>query len=161
MKPDPDVMMKFVLRVFGNQMTGGVELAWSDPVTGQISRGQMYQLDDLESLVEAARDVNRTEGVNCYIGAALRKPEGPPFGRGGDDDVLYATAYWCDLDDAEAVRTARTKCGDTPANIAVITGRHPHPRAQCGGSRNRPSRTWICCAGRTQPSRQRSAVIHQ
>ena len=78
MQPDPDVMMKFLLRLFGNQMTDGVELAWSDPVTGQISRGQMYQLDDLESLVEAASGVNRTKGVNCYIGAALRKPEGPP-----------------------------------------------------------------------------------
>ena len=37
MKPDPNVMMKFLLRLFGNQMTGGVELAWSDPVTGQAA----------------------------------------------------------------------------------------------------------------------------
>ena len=130
MNSDPDTMMKFLLRLFGNQMTGGVELAWSDPAKGRICHGQMFQLDDLEQLVEAADKANRVEGTNCYIGAALRKPGGPPFGRGGDDDVIAATAYWADLDTAEAVKAARKNSGDTPANIAVITGRHPHPRAQ-------------------------------
>ena len=34
------------------------------------------------------------------------------------------------MDDGEAVRTAKSKCGAAPPNIGVITGRIPHARAQ-------------------------------
>ena len=130
MKPEPEVMQQFILRLFGNQMTGAVELAWRDAKDGKVRHGQLFQLDDLDALVENAAEMNAVEGQNVYVGAALRKPEGPPFGCASDADVQCATAFWADLDTAEAVKAARGKCDTTPANIAVITGRHPHPRAQ-------------------------------
>ena len=130
MEPDPEVMMQFVLRLFGNQMTGAAELAWRDAKDGKVRHGQLFQLDDLDALVEKAAEINAVEGQNAYVGAALRKPEGPPFGRASDADVQCATAFWADLDTAEAVKTARMKSGNTPANCAVVTGRRPHPRAQ-------------------------------
>ena len=60
MQPDPDVMMKFLIRLFGNQLTGRVELAWSDPgKAGRICHGQSFHLDCLEDLVNAAVEANR------------------------------------------------------------------------------------------------------
>ena len=130
MKPDPQAMEQFLLHLFGNQMCGQVELAWRDAADSKVRHAQLFHLDNLDDLIARADEVNTVEGQNTYFGAALRKPDMPPFGRCSDEDVLCATAFWADLDDAEAVAGARGKSGRCPANVAVITGRHPQPRAQ-------------------------------
>ncbi len=130
MKPDPEIMDRFLSHLFGNELRGLVELAWRDPQDGKLRHAQLFHLDSLDKLIAKAVEVNSAEGANTYIGAALRHPNTAPFGRTSDDDFLCAPAYWADLDDAEAVKTARQKCGRAPANIGVITGRTPHPRAQ-------------------------------
>ncbi len=130
MTPDPEIMDRFLTRLFGNELRGLVELAWRDPQDGKLRHAQLFHLDDLDAFVAKAVEVNAHDGANAYIGAAIRKPDTAPFARTTDNDFLCAPAYWADLDDAEAVATARQKCGRAPANIGVITGRHPHPRAQ-------------------------------
>ncbi len=130
MKPDPEVMGRFLNHLFGNELRGLVELAWRDPQDGKLRHAQLYHLDKLDALVAKALEVNSHEGANAYIGAAIRHPDTPPFARANDDDFLCAPAYWADLDDAAAVKTAKQKCGRAPANLGVITGRTPHPRAQ-------------------------------
>ena len=67
---------------------------------------------------------------NVYIGAALRKPDTPPFGRASDEDVLALTAAYCDLDEPGAAAPAKEKYGRAKPTLAVVTGRHPHVRAQ-------------------------------
>jgi hypothetical protein len=116
--------------LFGNELLGLVELAWRDPQDGKLRHAQLFHLDSLNDLITKAVEVNSHEGANTYIGAALRHPNTAPFGRASDADFLCAPAYWADLDDAEAVKTAKQKCGRAPANIGVVTGRHPQPRAQ-------------------------------
>ena len=152
MTPDPNIMDQFLTRLFGNEMLGLVELAWRDPDDGKIRHAQLFTLDRLDDLVAKAVEVNSVEGANAYIGAALRHPNTAPFGRASDDDFLSAPAYWADLDDGEAVKTAKQKCGRAPANIGVITGRHPHPRAQL---------YWLCEAAMkdARQLRQDNAVI--
>ncbi len=130
MKPDPKIMGHFLSHLFGNELRGLVELAWRDPQDGKLRHAQLFRLDDLDALVAKAVEVNSHEGANTYIGAAIRHPNTAPFARANDDDFLCAPAYWADLDDAEAVKTAKQKCGRAPANLGVITGRTPHPRAQ-------------------------------
>ncbi|MCZ6495910.1 MAG: primase alpha helix C-terminal domain-containing protein [Alphaproteobacteria bacterium] len=130
MEPHPEIMDLFLTRLFGNELRGLVELAWRDPQDGKLRHAQLFRVDDLDALVEKAVEVNGHEGANCYIGAAIRHPDTAPFARASDDDFLCAPALWVDLDDGEAVRTARQKCGRAPPNIGVITGRIPHARAQ-------------------------------
>ena len=130
MTPDPEIMGRFLSHLFGNEFRGLVELAWRDPQDGKLRHAQLFDLDSLDKLIAKAVEVNSQEGANAYVGAALRHPNTALFGRASDDDFLCAPAYWADLDDAEAVKTARQKCGRAPANIGVITGRVPHPRAQ-------------------------------
>ena len=130
MKPDPEVMDCFLNLIFGNELRGLVELAWRDPHDGKLRHAQLFHLDDIDALIAKAVEVNSVEGANVYVGAAIRHPDTAPFARAGDDDFLCAPAYWCDLDDGEAVKTAKQKCGRAPANLGVITGRTPHPRAQ-------------------------------
>ncbi len=130
MTPDPEVMDRFLSHLFGNELLGLVELAWRDPQDGKLRHAQLFHLDNLDALIAKAVEVNTQEGTNAYIGAAIRHPNTAPFARASDDDFLCAPGYWADLDDAEAVRTARQKCGRAPANIGVVTGRTPHPRAQ-------------------------------
>ncbi len=130
MEPTPEIMDRFLSHIFGNELRGLVELAWRDPQDGKLRHAQLFRLDDLDALIRKAVEVNSQEGVNAYIGAAIRRPEIAPFARTNDDDFLCAPAYWADLDDAEAVKTAKEKCGPAPANLGVITGHIPHPRAQ-------------------------------
>ena len=133
MQPDPDTMQKFLLDLFGNQLRGQVELAWCGASDGTLRHAELFHLDYFDDLIERAAEVNSVEGQNVYFGAALRKPETLASRRCSDEDVLCATAYWCDLDDANAVATARKKSGNAPANIGVITGRHPtKPPLYCG-----------------------------
>ena len=152
LSPDPEVMDRFVTRLFGNQLRGLVELAWRDPQDGKLRHAQLFHLDDLDSLVARAVEVNSHEGANTHIGAAIRHPDTPPFARANDNDFLCAPAYWCDLDDAAAVKTAKQKCGRAPANLGVITGRTPGPRAQL---------YWCCEEAITDPKelRETNATI--
>ena len=130
MTPDPEIMNRFLSHLFGNELRGLVELAWRDPQDGKLRHAQLFRLDDLDALIARAVEVNSEEGANAYVGAALRHPDTAPFARTSDTDFLCAPAYWADLDEAGVVKTARQKCGRAPANIGVITGRIPHPRAQ-------------------------------
>ena len=130
MTPDPETMGRFLSHLFGNELRGLVELAWRDPQDGKLRHAQLFHLDNLDALIARAVEVNAQEGANAYIGAAIRRPNTAPFARANDNDFLCAPAYWADLDDAEAVKTAKQKCGRAPANLGVITGRTPHPRAQ-------------------------------
>ena len=147
-------MDRFLSHLFGNELRGLVELAWRDPQGGKLRHAQLFHLDDLDALIAKAVEVNTQEGTNAYIGAAIRHPNTAPFARAGDDDFLCAPAYWADLDDGEAVKTAKQKCGRAPANLGVITGRTPHPRAQL---------YWRCEEAITDPRKLRetnAAIAH-
>ena len=123
-------MQQFLDHLFGDVTEGRVELAWTDASDGKLRHARTFALDNLEALVEEAVKENAVEGQNVYIGAALRKPDTPPFGRCGDDDFLAAPAVWCDLDDGAAVASAKQKYNGAPPTMAVITGKKPRPRAQ-------------------------------
>ena len=47
MKPDPEIMDRFLSHLFGNELRGLVELAWRDPADGKLRHAQLFRLDDL------------------------------------------------------------------------------------------------------------------
>jgi len=81
MKPDPEIMDRFLSHLFGNELRGLVELAWRDPQDGKLRHAQLFRLDDLDALIAKAVEVNSVEGANAYIGAAIRHPNTAPFAR--------------------------------------------------------------------------------
>lgn len=134
-EPDRTAMLRHVELVFGGGFDGAldglVELAWTDTATGSLRNAQMFGTDQLEELVERAAELNRTERCNVYVGAALRKPGTALAKRTADSDFYSAPFAWADIDDdcvEAAIRTA--KALGVPATMTVVTGRHPHMRAQ-------------------------------
>lgn len=116
---------------FDGALDGLVELAWTDPATGSLRNAQMFGTDQLEELVERAAELNRTERCNVYVGAALRKPGTALAKRTADSDFHSAPFAWADIDDdcvEAAIKAA--KAAGVPATMTVVTGRHPHMRAQ-------------------------------
>jgi len=134
-EPDPQAMLRHVELVFGGAFEGAIdglaELAWTDPATGALSRGQLFGTDQLEELADRAAALNRVEGCNVYLGAALRKPGITPDRRASDAAFYAAPFAWADIDDDRvdaAIKTA--KAAGVPPTMTVVTGRHPHVRAQ-------------------------------
>jgi hypothetical protein len=132
--PNQAAMMEMVNHLFGDVPAaygdGLVELAWRDAKTGNLSHGRLYTLDNLEDLVAEAARLNATRGVNVYIGAALRHPDTPPFGRANDEDFLALTAYYVDLDDPGVAKTAKNVYGRQKPTFVGKTGGTPDLRAQ-------------------------------
>ena len=133
-QPNQDAMMEMVNHLFGDVPAaygdGLVELAWRDAKTGNLSHGRLYTLDNLEDLVAEAARLNATRGVNVYVGAALRHPETPPFGRANDEDFLALTAYYVDLDDPGVAKVAKDVYGRLKPTFVGKTGGTPDLRAQ-------------------------------
>jgi hypothetical protein len=135
LEPDAAMMRQHVGHLFEGWLDGchegRVELAWTDGRDGKLRHAAIFGTDELDELVERAIAENRKPGQNVYIGQALRHPDIAPFGRCKDDDFYALTTFYVDLDDdvvlAAAARYKDLGCLPT---AMVITGRHPHPRAQ-------------------------------
>jgi hypothetical protein len=134
-EPDPEQMLGHLEHLFGGDLDGchegRIELAWTDGRDGKLKHAAIFGTDELDELVERAVRENRTPGQNVYIGQALRKPDIPPFGRCKDEDFYALTAFYVDLDD-DVVASARInyRHRGCPPTAVVVTGRHPHLRAQ-------------------------------
>ncbi|MCA3643621.1 MAG: AAA family ATPase [Methylobacterium sp.] len=134
-EPDRAAMLRHVELVFGGGFDGAidglVELAWTDPVTGSLRNAQMFGTDQLEELIERAVELNRVERCNVYVGAALRRPGTALAKRAADGDFHSAPFAWADIDlDRVDAAIRMTKAAGMPATMTVVTGRHPHTRAQ-------------------------------
>jgi hypothetical protein len=133
-EPDAVQMRRHVGHLFEGWLDGGhdgaIELAWSDAQDGKLRHAVMFGTDELDELVERAVAVNRTPGRNVYVGAALRKP-GIGGGRAKDEDIYALSAFYADIDDdVTATASINYKNRGCPPTGVVITGRHPHLRAQ-------------------------------
>ena len=128
-EPDAEQMLAHVQHLFGGWLDGchdgKVELAWTDPRDGKLSHAGIFGIDELDELVEQARQQNRIPGCNIYVGAALRKPDIPPFGRCTDADFFALAGV------LRRHRRRRARCGAR----ALPPGR----RAADGGRRHRPT----------------------
>ena len=134
-EPDATQMRRHVGHLFEGWLDGchegRIELAWRDAEDGKLRHAMTFGTDELDELVERAVEENAKPGQNVYIGQALRQPNVAPSRRARDEDFLALTALYVDIDD-DVTATARSiyqSRGCQPTGV-VVTGRHPHVRAQ-------------------------------
>jgi len=134
-EPDPAQMRRHAGHLFEGWLDGchegKIELAWTSGQDGRLCYAAIFGTDELDELVERAVLENRKPGQNVYVGIALRKPEIAPFGRCKDDEFFALTAFYADIDDdVTATASINYRNRGCPPTGVVITGRHPHLRAQ-------------------------------
>lgn len=132
LRPDVDVMLDHLNYLFGDlaaNINGNIEIAYTSK-SGALNKAEQFFCADLEDAAEFAAEVNAQEGVNVYVGAALRHTQSE--GRADDTDAAWASYAWADFDEEDATDHARDVSIDVGArpNMVVVTGRHPHTRAQ-------------------------------
>ncbi len=158
-EPDPVQMRRHVGHLFEGWLDGchdgRIELAWTDARDGKLRHAAIFGTDELDELVERAVAENRRPGQNLYIGQALRQPGIAPFGRCGDDEVFALTAFYVDIDDdVTATASINYRNRGCPPTGVVVTGRHPHVRAQMLWRLDAPLRDLELC-------RQQNAALAQ
>lgn len=132
LRPNRDHMLGHLTALFGDAMKGQIEIAWTEGDNRGISQAQLFDVGDLDAIVERAYDINSRAGNNIYVGMATRKESVAPFGRGKDEDYLATHAVAVDLDEPGALEAAKAKYEalNLRPSFAVVTGVKPHQRAQ-------------------------------
>jgi hypothetical protein len=134
-EPDHEQMRRHLEHLFGGWLDGchegRIELAWTDRDDGRLKHAVTFGTDEIDELIERAIAENRKPGQNVYVGQALRRPDVPQVGRCRDDDFLALPMLYVDIDD-DVTTNAATECTRRacPPTAMVITGKHPHVRAQ-------------------------------
>ena len=151
-EPDAAQMRRHVGHLFEGWLDGchegRIELAWTDARDGKLRHASSFGTDELDELVERAVQENRHQGQNVYIGQALRQPDSAPFERGKDDDFFALTAFYVDIDDdVTATASINYRNRGCPPTGVVVTGRHPHVRAQMLWRLESPVRDAAACRG--------------
>ncbi len=132
--PEADLIHRVVHRIFNaSGMRGRVEIGWTDPHPPHgLSHAANFDLSDLDDLCEKAVSLNSTPNRNLYISAGLRKTDMPHNVRAKDVDVIACVAFWADFDGDGDFDKAYAKVTelDIVPNVVIVTGTHPHVRAQ-------------------------------
>lgn len=123
-------MLEHIQHLFGDCMTGLVELAWTDRDTGNLQHAVLYDVGELDELVAHADKLNRVEGQNVYIGAGLRRMDAPRNVRASDADIIKLPALFSDFDVPGAAEAALEKSESCPPTLIVTTGQIPNLRQQ-------------------------------
>ena len=125
MQPDSATMARHVHALFGDALSGLIELAWIEP--GRGSGAQLFAVDRVDALVDQAVSWNLS-GRNVYLGATIKHPDVAPFARTSDEDALAAWSVHADFDDPGAVERAEKLARRFPPTFRVTTGTVPHVR---------------------------------
>lgn len=133
-EPSRDVMETFVNRMFSALgMRGLVELSWTSVrAPHKLEFARLYDISDLDTLIDDAARLNANPNCNVYISAGLRKPDINTKHRAKDVDVQSIVAFWADFDAPGALDRAIEKAkrlNITPSTI-TYTGHQPHTRGQ-------------------------------
>jgi hypothetical protein len=123
--------LQFLFTELDDYKDGFIEIAYTPNNSGAVNKAEYFDIYSLEKAADFAFNKNKENGVNVYVGAALREPNTAPFCRSSADDFYVSTAIWVDLDDPDAARTAKEKYSSLPPSLIVVTGRSPNLRAQC------------------------------
>lgn len=130
LEPDREAIRRHLEHVFAGA-EGLVELSWTDARTGALACAELYETGHLDGIAARAVELNRQPDCNVYIGAAMRRSDAPRGRRAKDEDFALATCAWADVDaDVVAAAVATAKGAGLPPTLTVVTGRHPHVRAQ-------------------------------
>lgn len=134
MQPDKTQIQAHIEFLFKDTPTeysdGRIEIAYTGANTSAISSANYFGLDQINDAVDFVVAKNMVEGINVYVGAALRTPSGAPFGRSSIADYYASTCLWADIDSPAAAEGAKDAYAPLPPHMVVVTGRTPHKRFQ-------------------------------
>lgn len=133
LSPNRDAILdhlNFLFKDCNEYQDGRIEIAYTPPDSGAVNKAEWFDVIDLEAAADFAAKVNAEQGVNVYVGAAIRNPDTAPFGRSSFNDYYASTVVWCDLDDPGAAQAAKDRYANLPPSYVVVTGRAPDLRAQ-------------------------------
>lgn len=143
--------LQFLFGDCGDYRDGLVEIAYTPADTGAVNKAEYFAADKLNDAAAFAARINAQEGVNVYVGAALRSPDTFPGSRSNADNYYAASAIWCDMDDPGAAETAKDKYGRLPPSLIIVTGRAPNLRAQAW---------WKLMFHETDPAAHKANLAH-
>jgi hypothetical protein len=128
--PNREAIKSHLNQLFGGAKDGLIEVAYTPSNSKAVNQAEFFNVNDIEKAVDFIVKVNSQDGVNTYVGAALRNPDTAPFMRSSNEDYYLSNYVWADLDDADSAKNAKEKYKDLPPSFVVVTGRHPDLRAQ-------------------------------
>lgn len=122
--------LRFLFENTGDEHSGWIEISNTPPNDRALNTSKYFLITELEEAADYAVERNSIEGVNVYVGAALRHTDTPLFKRSNIEFFGHSNFVWVDLDDDGAAQSAKDKYKDMPPSCVVVTGRHPELRAQ-------------------------------
>jgi hypothetical protein len=131
--PNKADMLEHLQFLFGQHaeyVDGGIEIAYTPADSGAVNKAEWFAITDLEKAADFAEKINKQEGVNVYVGAAIRHLDALSVGRSNIKDFYASSVLWCDLDDPGAAFAAKDLYKNLPPSFVVVTGRSPDLRAQ-------------------------------
>lgn len=114
-------------------LSGLVEVSWTDAKSPHpLNQAELFDVGDLDAVVEHAARMNLTPNRNVYVSAGIRRDGTSQHARASDADVISCVACWADFDGAGALQAAVAtveRLGLRP-NLITFTGKEPHLRGQ-------------------------------
>lgn len=133
-QPDIAVMHQVVQTLFRHAgLKGLVELGWtSQHHPHKFTGARLFDLGEIDDLVEYAAQINVTPNRNVYVSAGLRNEATARDRRASDSDVCAIAACKADFDQAGALAAALDIAAKLklPPNLVTFTGAEPHLRGQ-------------------------------
>lgn len=127
LRPDPDTIKLFIDWWFAYCTKGQIEIGWIDPQGRGLIHFAQFEIGSHEIVATAVTE-NLVPGQSIYVRASTIRAG--TAGRTADIDFIQAPGIWGDLDSPEQVAQARSVQTMLRPNGRVVTGRHPHLRAQ-------------------------------
>lgn len=126
--PDPVMIQSFLDWWFHHATRGVIQIGWRDATTGELNRFRDFEIG-ADNIGEAITAINSIPGQSVYFRASTVKT-GATTGA-SDADFVQGLGIWGDLDDEGAYKRAATVEAMIRPSAWVVTGKHPHWRAQC------------------------------
>lgn len=132
LRPDPAQIQQFLDFWFEKCGKGVIEIGWLDPQGRGLIHFAQFAIGSNE-IVGTAVAENLVPGQSMYIRASTvrqRAGFGGAYGYTSDVDFVQAPGLWGDLDTLEQLAQASSVQTILRPNGRVVTGMHPHLRAQ-------------------------------
>lgn len=128
LRPDPVTIQSFMDWWFHHATRGVIQIGWRDGTTGELNRFRDFEIG-AEDIGDTIAAINSIPGQSVYFRASTVRA-GVTTGA-ADADFAQCPGIWGDLDDAGAYQRAATIEAMIRPSGWVVTGKHPHWRAQC------------------------------
>ena len=140
MLPNKEMMQQQLQSCFHHALEGLVEIAYTANTSNALNLAKLFDVSDIEEIVDFAYLINSKDGQNVYFSPALRKPSTPKNIRAKDSDFLLSYCLFADFDNKDALKNAKKKYTELHLKppYACVTGTIPYPRGHIYFPLNEP-----------------------